>query len=88
MPWLDATKLLPPDPAAYLVPFGALVVPTILVLSAIFFAVGALTRNAFAIHAQGIVLFVAWLIAQTADRRPQQPDPRGTARPDRHSRHS
>ncbi|MGE0553009.1 MAG: M1 family aminopeptidase [Gemmatimonadales bacterium] len=65
MPGLDPTKLLPLDLAAYFVPFVTIAVPTILVLSAIFFAVGAFTRSAFAVHAQGIVLLVAWLIAQT-----------------------
>ncbi len=65
MPGIDPAKLLPLNPAAYLVPFVGLVVPMILVLSAIYFAVGAFTRSAFAVHTQGIVLFVAWLIAQT-----------------------
>ena len=63
MPWVDKTKMLPVNLAAYAVPFVVLVVPSILVLSAIFFAVGALTRSLFAIYTQGMVLLVAWSIA-------------------------
>ena len=65
MPWLDPARVLPVDLAAYIAPFFVLVVPAVLVISAIFFAVGALTRSSFAIHTQGIVLLVAWSIAQT-----------------------
>ena len=69
MPWVDKTKMLPINLAAYAVPFVVLIVPSILVLSAIFFAVGALTRSLFAIYTQGMVLLVAWSIAArlTAD---------------------
>ena len=65
MPWMDQARVLPFDAAHYFVPFVILVVPEILVISAIFLAVGALTRNAFAVHTQGIVLLVAWSVAQT-----------------------
>lgn len=65
MPWLDKARVLPFHLADYVVPFVVLVVPAILVISAIFLAVGALTRNAFAVHTQGIILLVAWSIAQT-----------------------
>jgi ABC-type transport system involved in multi-copper enzyme maturation permease subunit len=65
MPWLDQTKLLPLDAGSYFVPFVTVVIPTVLVISATFFAVGALTRNQFAVHTQGIFFLVALLIAQT-----------------------
>lgn len=65
MPWLDQARLLPLDLSSYLIPFFTLVVPAILVISAIFLAVGALTRSAFAIHTQGIVLLIVWSIAQS-----------------------
>ncbi len=69
MPWVDKTKMLPVDLTVYVAPFLVLVVPSVLVLSAIFFAVGALTRSLFAIYTQGMVLLVAWSIAArlTAD---------------------
>ena len=65
MPWLDQARLLPLDVASYITPFFTLVVPAVLVISAIFMAVGALTRSAFAIHTQGIVLLIGWSIAQS-----------------------
>ncbi|HKP30702.1 MAG TPA: M1 family aminopeptidase [Gemmatimonadales bacterium] len=65
MPWLDQTKLLPLDAGSYFIPFVTVVIPTVLVISATFFAVGALTRNQFAVHTQGIFFLVALLIAQT-----------------------
>ncbi len=65
MPWIDSARVLPFDLVQYLAPFVVLVVPAILVISSIFFAVGALTRNAFAVYTQGIVLLVGWSIAQT-----------------------
>ena len=63
MPWVDKTKMLPVNLMAYLAPFAVLIIPSVLVLSAIFFAVGALTRSLFAIYTQGMVLLVAWSIA-------------------------
>ncbi|MGE0442850.1 MAG: ABC transporter permease/M1 family aminopeptidase [Gemmatimonadales bacterium] len=63
MPWVDATRVLPFDLAAYALPYLFLVLPSILLLSALFFAVGALTRNLFAIYTQGIFLLVAYSIA-------------------------
>ena len=50
---LQATGLLP-----YLSLYGILVLPTLLLTSTIFFAVGALTRSMFAIYTQGLVLLV------------------------------
>ncbi|MFN0178042.1 MAG: ABC transporter permease/M1 family aminopeptidase [Gemmatimonadales bacterium] len=63
MPWVDPAKVQAATLGSYLAPFVILVIPSILVLSAIFFAVGALTRNLFAIYTQGMVLLVAWSIA-------------------------
>jgi ABC-type transport system involved in multi-copper enzyme maturation permease subunit len=63
MPWVDRARLAPFDLSVYLVQFSTLVIPSVLVLSAIFFAVGALTRNLFAIYTQGMVLLVAWSLA-------------------------
>lgn len=65
MPWMDSARVLPFDLSNYLAPFVVVVVPAILVISSIFFAVGALTRNAFAVHTQGIVLLIGWSTAQT-----------------------
>ena len=65
MPWLDPARILPVDLGNYIAPFFVLVVPAVLVISTIFFAVGALTRSSFAIYTQGIILLVAWSASQT-----------------------
>lgn len=64
MPWVDHDKLQAFSLASYINPFFVLVVPTVIFVSALFFAVGALTRNLFAIYTQGIALLVSWSIAQ------------------------
>lgn len=63
MPWVDRAKLGAFELGSYLSAFLVLVVPSVLILSAVFFAVGALTRNLFAIYTQGMVLLVAWSLA-------------------------
>ena len=68
MPWQDHTKLLPFRAAAYLQPFLLFVVPNLLFLCAIFFTLGALTRNLMAIYTFGIVVLVGYLIAQSLTR--------------------
>jgi ABC-type transport system involved in multi-copper enzyme maturation permease subunit len=65
MPWVDRTRMAPFELVSYLSPFVVLVLPSVLVLSAIFFAVGALSRSLFAIYTQGMVLLVAWSLATT-----------------------
>lgn len=62
MPWVDRAKMAPVDLGIIGLQFTTLVVPTVFLLSAIFFAVGALTRSLFAIYTQGIVLLVAWTV--------------------------
>ncbi len=62
MPWVDHAKMGPVDLGVIGIQFATLVIPTVFLLSAIFFAVGALTRSLFAIYTQGIVLLVAWTI--------------------------
>jgi len=66
MPWVDADKLGPFTLAAYLQPILVYVVPNALLVSALFFAVGILTRSFLAVYVQGIVLFVGWSIAVTS----------------------
>ena len=68
MPWLDHTKLLPFRLASYVQPFLLFVVPNLLFLCAIFFTLGALTRNLIAIYTFGIVVLVGYSIAQSLTR--------------------
>ena len=58
MPWIDKETLLPIQLWFYIQPMFTIVLPTVLFVSALFFAVGALTRNQFAIYTTGILLLV------------------------------
>jgi len=64
MPWVDAERLLPIDPWFYFQPFLLFGVTNVIIVSALFFAVGAFTRSLFAIYTQGIFLLVAWSVSQ------------------------
>ncbi len=60
MPWVDRASLVSFDASAYLRPFVWLVVPNILVVSAIFFSAGALRRSFMAILLLGVGLVALW----------------------------
>ena len=66
MPWVDHDKLQAFHLMSYLQPFVVFVVPNVLFVSALFFAIGAFTRNVFAVYVQGIALFTLWAISQQA----------------------
>src|SRR6476620_1487202 len=65
MPWVPAEKMGPIQIAAFFQPFFMIAVPNLLFVSALLFAIGALTRRLFAVYVTGIVLLVAWQITQT-----------------------
>ena len=65
-PWVDHTTLEPFQLATYARPFFLVVVPDVLIVSALFFAVGALTRSMFAIYTQGIAFVAGFAIARRA----------------------
>jgi len=65
MPWVPDEKMGPIQIAAVFQPFFMIAVPNLLFVSALLFAVGALTRKLFAVYVTGIVLLVAWQITQT-----------------------
>lgn len=63
-PWHDFTdKLNPFSFAAYWNPFAVFILPNMFIFSAIFFAGGALGRNMVVVYAQGIILFMGYLVA-------------------------
>src|SRR5689334_18184714 len=64
MPWVPADKMGPIEISAFFQPFFIIAVPNLLFVSALLFAVGALTRRLFAVYVTGIVLLVAWQITQ------------------------
>ena len=63
-PWVDRADFGPFRPEAYLSYMGLFLVPNLLLIGALFFVFGALTRSLLAIYVQGVLLFVAWAIAQ------------------------
>jgi ABC-type transport system involved in multi-copper enzyme maturation permease subunit len=68
MPWVDKETVGPFVFSGYAAGFLWAIVPNVLFSSALFFAVGTLTRNLFAVYIQGIVLLVGQLIAGTLTR--------------------
>jgi ABC-2 type transport system permease protein len=63
-PWLDHDHVLPIRLWHYWQPYLVIVVPNVLFVSALFFAVGTLTRKMFLVYVQGIVLLVIYSITQ------------------------
>jgi len=64
MPWVDHSKFGAFHLAYYVQPFLVLVVPNLFFVSALFFAVGVLTRTLFAIYTQGIFLLGLYQLTQ------------------------
>lgn len=64
MPWVPADKLGPISLWAAFQPFFMIAVPNLLFISALLFAVGALTRKLFAVYVTGIILLVSWQVTQ------------------------
>ncbi|MEP6780631.1 MAG: M1 family aminopeptidase [Gemmatimonadaceae bacterium] len=58
MPWIDRESLQPIQIWFYVQPFLVFALPVVFFVSAVFFAVGALTRNQFMIYTVGILLVV------------------------------
>ena len=72
MPWVDPETVQAVRPWHYLQPFLTIGVPGVFFLSAMLFAVGALTRSAFSVYVAGILLLVGYSVAgnlvRTLDR--------------------
>ncbi|HEU4537271.1 MAG TPA: hypothetical protein VFS00_24290, partial [Polyangiaceae bacterium] len=62
MPWVPADALGPVRPWHVVQPFLTIALPNLLFVSALLFAVGALSRKLFAVYITGIVLLVTWQI--------------------------
>ncbi len=60
MPWVASGALLAFDTGAYLRPLLLLVLPNVLLVSALFFAAGALGRSFMTLLLLGVVLVVLW----------------------------
>lgn len=63
VPWADPETLLPVNPWFHLQPFLLFGITTLFFVSAIFYAIGALTRSLVAVYTSGIAVLAAWSIA-------------------------
>lgn len=72
MPWADKDTLQSINVWFYVQPFLLIGVPGVFFLSAMFFAVGSVTRSAFSVYVTGIMLLVGYSVAdelvRTLDR--------------------
>ncbi|MAE86888.1 MAG: aminopeptidase [Flammeovirgaceae bacterium] len=65
-PWMDnADRLMPFDIISYLNPYLVFVLPNLFFFSAIFFLGGSLGKRMVVVYAQGIILFMGYLVAET-----------------------
>ncbi len=93
-PWLDKTRLGQQMFAAYLQPYLINVLPNILFLTAIFFALAALTRKMLPVYVAGVVVLIGYFTVQQAGGAGLQTsmhaalcDPLGSAAIDRVTRY-
>jgi ABC-2 type transport system permease protein len=71
MPWIDQETLGPNHLSYYAVPYLALALPNVIVLSAIFFALATATRSMMATYIGVVVLLVLWTVVnQSLSDRP------------------
>lgn len=71
MPWIDPERLGPNVLHAYLFSYFALALPSILLTSAIFFALATITRSMMWTYVGVIAFMVLWIIAGIALDRPE-----------------
>src|ERR1700722_9248953 len=64
MPWVDPTRLGPQNFAAYLQPYLILVLPNLVLLTAIFFGLAALGKKMLPVYAGSVILLIGYFVAQ------------------------
>src|SRR5579863_7758674 len=64
LPWLDPTRLGPQNLAAYLQPYWILVLPNLIVTTAIFFGLAALGKKMLPVYAGSVILLIGYFVAQ------------------------
>ncbi len=62
MPFLDSTRVGPERPIAYVMPYLTLVLPNIVFVTTIFFALAALGRKMTPVYAGGVLLLIGYLL--------------------------
>ena len=63
LPWLDPTRLGPNHAAAYLQPYLILVLPNLVLTSAIFFGLAALSKKMLPVYAGSVLLLIGYFTA-------------------------
>ncbi|HTZ97583.1 MAG TPA: M1 family aminopeptidase [Terriglobales bacterium] len=63
MPWLDPTRLEPQRFAAYLLPYVLMVLPNLVLLTAIFFGLAALGKKMLPVYAASVILLIGYFVA-------------------------
>jgi aminopeptidase N len=71
MPWIDAEKLGPLLPQAYLFAYFVIALPALLLTSAAFFALATVTRSMMATYIGVVVFFVLYLIGNIWSTKPE-----------------
>lgn len=71
MPWIDPERLGPNDLHAYLFSYFALALPSILLTSALFFALATITRSMMWTYVGVVAFMVLWIIANIALDKPE-----------------
>ena len=92
MPWLDKTRVGPQMAAAYFQPYLINVVPNLLFLTAIFFALATLTRKMLPVYVASVLVLIGYFTVAQTHSTTLQPralrlalfDPLGSAAIDRH----
>ncbi|MGC2111313.1 MAG: M1 family aminopeptidase [Candidatus Korobacteraceae bacterium] len=93
MPWLDKTRLGPQMPAAYFQPYLVNVLPNLLFLTAIFFALAALTRKMLPVYVASVLVLIGYFVvgqfssALSVSWRAALADPLGSAAIDKVTRY-
>lgn len=63
LPWVDAARLGPERLIAYVIPYLIFVLPNLLITSAVFFAMAALTRKMLPVYISAVIFLVGYLVA-------------------------
>jgi ABC-2 type transport system permease protein len=63
LPWLDPSRLGSNHTAAYLQPYFLLVIPNLILTSAIFFGLAALGRKMLPVYAGSVILLIGYFVA-------------------------
>ena len=69
MPFLDQKMIGPNRLGAYVIPYLVIVIPNLLILGTLFFALGALTRKMRAVYVTSVVLLIGYLLAAVLSQR-------------------